>query len=53
MSMIITEVTIYVKIKDVAKRRKQLKKNLIRTFWKKSLKDFEKSYWQDSNQVIH
>ena len=38
----ITDVAIHVKIKDVARRRKQFKKNSIKTFWKKSLKELKK-----------
>ena len=52
MRISIIELDIYVKIKHVAKRRKQLKE-----IWKKPFeKEFEriwKSCWQDSNQVIH
>ena len=41
MGNIITEMTIYVKIKHVAKRRKQLKK-INKNFLKKNLKDLKK-----------
>ena len=42
-----------VKIKDVAKRHKQFKEIWEKPFEEKSLKEFEKSCWQDLNQVIH